>query len=604
MDKKKMISAAAAILAVCVYCLCVFKGVFYTPDKTISDSLYKQLDGPAREIKIIAIDEETLTEYGALSQWSRQKCAELVEYLTQDPGMAPAVIGLDIMFMGETDPEADARLVKACEQAGNVVTASNVLYRGRTKTSSSGERYFDSRNIDSVEMPYKALGAVTEQGYANTLISRDGVIRSMRVVEKYDGAIIESFDACIVRSYGEAGHDVGEYDAKAYTNAPVGFYYSGTVGEYTHFSMKDVLAGKVPTQEFRDSIVLVGAYATGLQDAYVAAIDRGHNMYGVEIHANIIQALMEGATYRPVSTWLYLLITTIVWLLLLWFGKRSKLLMAVGSSLVAVGLHLFAGVLLAKRGIQIPQFYALLLLLLTIGYYLVDKYLLEKLRRRKVLATFKKYVAPQVVDEIAGRGNYELKLGGEKKDIAVLFVDIRGFTPLSESLEPEQVVGILNEYLALTTKCIFDNNGTLDKFIGDATMAVFNAPFNQDDYEMCAIRTALAIRAGGDELSARLQEKYGKQVRFGIGVNCGEAVVGNIGCDVRMDYTAIGDTVNTSARLESKAAPGEILISPMLYERVKDKIRAELVGEMALKGKAENMLVYRVLGLTEGEGNV
>ena len=214
--------------------------------------------------------------------------------------------------------------------------------------------------------------------------------------------------------------------------------------------------------------------------------------------------------------------------------------------------------------------------------------------KRSIEKAFSKYVAPQVVAEISKDGSYELKLGGEKRDVAVLFVDIRGFTPLSESLEPEQVVDILNGYLALTTNCIFRHGGTLDKFIGDATMAVFNAPFDTEDYIYKAICTAWDIVQGGNRIEKEFLERYGKHVGFGVGVNCGPAVVGNIGCDFRMDYTAIGDTVNTAARLEANAPRGTVYISEYVYEQVKDRIKVEDVGEIPLKGKSKGVYVYSV----------
>ena len=221
-------------------------------------------------------------------------------------------------------------------------------------------------------------------------------------------------------------------------------------------------------------------------------------------------------------------------------------------------------------------------------------YLLEGVKRRKAISAFKKYVAPEVVDELAKGGDFQIKLGGEKKDIAVLFVDIRGFTPMSEGLSPEEVVEILNEYLSLTTKAIFKNKGTLDKFIGDATMAIFNAPFDLDDYVFRAVMTAMDIAKGSDELEKRLMERFGRSISFGIGVNCGEAVVGNIGCEHRMDFTAIGDTVNTAARLESNAARGQILISREVYERVKDRVEAKEIGVIPLKGKSQEVFVYQL----------
>ena len=214
-----------------------------------------------------------------------------------------------------------------------------------------------------------------------------------------------------------------------------------------------------------------------------------------------------------------------------------------------------------------------------------------------MLTAFRKYVAPQIVEEISRKGDFSIKLGGENRDVAVLFVDIRGFTTMSEALQPEEVVEILNEYLSLTTKCIFDNLGTLDKFVGDATMAVFNSPFDLPDYEYKAVCAAMDIVKGGEELEKVLLEKHGRSVGFGVGVNCGPAVVGNVGCEFRMDYTAIGDTVNTAARLEANAKKGQVLISDALYERLKDRIEVNEIGQIPLKGKSNGIMVYEVTKL-------
>jgi adenylate cyclase len=219
---------------------------------------------------------------------------------------------------------------------------------------------------------------------------------------------------------------------------------------------------------------------------------------------------------------------------------------------------------------------------------------LESIKKQRVINAFKKYVAPQVVDELAKKDDFSISLGGEKRHVAVLFVDIRGFTPMSEGLMPEEVVEILNEYLNLTTNAIFKNKGTLDKFIGDATMAIFNAPFDLDDYVFRAVCTAMDIAKGSNALDAKLQERFGRSVSFGIGVHCGDAVVGNIGCEHRMDFTAIGDTVNTAARLESNAARGQILISKEVYEHVKDRVDANAIGAIPLKGKRQEVFVYQL----------
>ena len=169
------------------------------------------------------------------------------------------------------------------------------------------------------------------------------------------------------------------------------------------------------------------------------------------------------------------------------------------------------------------------------------------LARQRVTRTFERYVAPEIVREILKEGSDSLKLGGTLCDIAVLFVDIRGFTTMSERLAPEEVVLILNRYLAMTSGCIENNRGTLDKFVGDATMAFWGAPLPVEDSVYLAAKTALEIARGADALSETLKREIGEELRVGVGFHYGPAVVGNMGSELRMDYTAIGDTVNTAA---------------------------------------------------------
>lgn len=168
---------------------------------------------------------------------------------------------------------------------------------------------------------------------------------------------------------------------------------------------------------------------------------------------------------------------------------------------------------------------------------------------------------------------------------------------MSESLEPETVVSILNRYLELTSSCIFDNGGTLDKFIGDATMAIFGAPVKMEDYVYKAVCAAYDMVVRAEEMSKELEKEYGKSVSFGVGVNCGKAVVGNIGTLRRMDYTAIGDTVNTAARLEANAPRGTVYISDEVYKRLEGRIKAESVGRIPLKGKSADIEVYKLLSI-------
>ena len=571
---------------------------FYNIDAYICDLAYQDLQGPNPDIRIIGIDEETLSEYGNFSNWSREKAAELVEYLCEDEETAPALIGFDIMFIGdsEVNPEADKRLVEACKKAGNVVLATNLLYRGTATRNEEGELYYDTFNIETEEMPFEALSNVADSGFATVITARDGFVRHAQLFAETPYGDRTCFAYSLYENYMEI---IGEEAVKPEVTKrnQVTFFYSGVVGEYSTVSLRDVLDGTVKRSEFTDCIVLVGAYAAGMQDAYRTAIDRGQSMYGVEINANLLQALMEGKTALTFPKEVHAIIMLIVTYIFFYLARKQRFFMAIIEAVVLMLAHIVIGRIMALNGRTITQFYVLIVFALIIVNLLIEKYLIEKLRRRKMLSTFKQYMAPQVVEKLTKGNDYEIKLGGEKRDVAVMFVDIRGFTPMSENLEPEQVVQILNEYLTLTTESIFKYNGMLDKFIGDATMAVFNAPFDLEDYLYAAVATAWDIKNGSEKLEKKLMEQFGRTVSFGIGVNCGDAVVGNIGCEFRMDYTAIGDTLNTAARLESKAKPGQILISEKLYKALEDRIEAEEVGEMELKGKSNKIMVYSVTSI-------
>lgn len=598
--KKNVKDLLLPIIPAAIMGLLVVLTPFYNPDAYICDLAYSNMTGPSSKIKIIGIDEETLSEYGNFSNWSREKSAELVELLCEDEATAPALVGFDIMFIGESDTKQDIddRLVAACEKAGNVVLATNLVYRGTTKEDENGELYYDTFNIEAEEMPFAALSEVADSGFATLVMAKDGFVRHAQLFADTENGSRASFAYTIYEDYMKIlGKDVVKPDVNGKNQ--VTFFFSGEVGEYSTFSLCDVLDGTVPKSEFTDCIVLVGAYATGMQDAYRPANDRGQNMYGVEINANLLQALIDGKTATALSNEIHAIIMMIFTYVLFYFVRKQKLIWAIIETVAAMVLHLLVGRILAINGKTITQFYVLLVFGLIIIYLLIEKYLLEKIRRRKMLSTFKQYMAPQVVDKLTKGNDFEIKLGGEKRDVAVLFVDIRGFTPMSENLQPEQVVQILNEYLSLTTESIFKHNGMLDKFIGDATMAVFNAPFDLEDYLYEAVATAWDIRCGSEKLEKKLMEQFGRTVSFGIGVNCGDAVVGNIGCEFRMDYTAIGDTVNTAARLESRAKPGQILISEKLYQALSDRIEVEEVGEMELKGKSKKIMVYSVTSITK-----
>ncbi len=562
-------------------------------DKAAEDMLYHHAGNIGENIKIIKIDDKTMNKMGDFSTWNRDVYAELTDILCVSEEIRPAVIGYDILFSVEKEAESDRRFVESCRKYDNVVTGFSYVFTKELSTDEDGNLVADAMTVQEKVLPYEELADVTEQGFVNALMDEDdSIIRSTFLYfDEETGERTQSFSAAIYAKYmeflgGEASYPIQESIMK--------FRYSGNPGDYENISLVDVLDGTVPAEAFDDCIVLVGAYAAGMLDAYFVPVDRAEQMYGVEIHANVIQALMENKDLNMIPRVVDgLIAAAIVVVLILICDKLSTAWVAVLCVATAV-VKLVLGYLMFCAGyagcvLAVPIWSILIgLCYIILHYYKVSA------SKRSIERAFSKYVAPQVVDEITRENTYELKLGGENRNIAVLFVDIRGFTPLSESLEPEQVVDILNGYLELTTASIFRHGGTLDKFIGDATMAVFNAPFDTEDYIYRAILTAWDIVQGGNRIEKEYFERYGKRVGFGVGVNFGPAVVGNIGCDFRMDYTAIGDTVNTAARLEANAPKGTVYISREVYEQLKDRITAEAIGEIPLKGKSKGVFVYSV----------
>jgi adenylate cyclase len=208
----------------------------------------------------------------------------------------------------------------------------------------------------------------------------------------------------------------------------------------------------------------------------------------------------------------------------------------------------------------------------------------------------KRFLSPNIADKIiAERGVSDFHLQSQKATVTVLFADIRGFTPLSEALAPLEVAQLLNSYFSEMCAIVFGNGGTLDKFIGDCMMVLFNAPVALADHEYVAVKTALQMRARLRQMLPAWKEKGIPEFQVGIGINCGEAVVGSIGTSARMEYTAIGDTVNISSRLCGIAKPNQVIISEAVYERVKDRFRSVSLGATQLKGKSRQVMVHEVL---------
>lgn len=576
-----------------------WSGIFDSVDNRLQDFHYQKGGLVSPEILVIGIDEETMQEYGSWQNWSRTGTTQLLEVLNRDPDYAPAVIGLDIGFFGESGAEADERLAAAASLVDNVVTTSYASF-GKELTEDEYGQFSTKDAVITYEVPYEGLREHVSYGFSNVPVDGDGIVRhSLYRIDTgmAEGGTAYSFAAELYRKYMgclpewiEQGESYGYIP---YSGLPFDYYGSETAG----LSFSKVVNGEIPAEMFAGCIVLVGPYTAGMMDSYFTPVSHDVPMYGVEVHANILQAFLEENRKTQVQGIGELLLTLAVMALAILCMRAKRVLISASLTAAVMACCWLGAGALYENGYVLPLLYPIgvppLFYVVHIGF----RYVTERRAKKRLEGIFGKYVSKDVAASIVKGGEEALKLGGQKKDVAVLFVDIRGFTPLSESLPPEKVVEILNRYLELTTNAVFSNRGTVDKFIGDATMALYNAPLDLDDYVFRAVKTGLDMAAAAEKLEKELALVTDKKVGFGIGINCGEAVIGNIGTASRMDYTAIGNTVNVAARLEGQAKAGEVVISQEVYDRLKGRLRTTSLGMRSLKGIAGETEVYRVDGI-------
>jgi len=564
----------------------------------LSDYLYQRGNIASGNISIIQIDENSLEELGPYQTWTRDNVASAIEMLNMDPENKPAVIGVDVLYIGNSNEESDDHLVQAAKDAGNVVFGSYINIESVMVEDEKGNHYM-SDEITLYEEPFSQLSEVSDVGFVNGFYDDDGIVRhGLKEVSLSDGRVIPSFSYEVYQKFAkENGLNT---DLNIPANRDNYWYvdftdYSG--GYSSEFSLSDLIEGEIPLEYFADGIVLIGPYAEGLMDSYHVAIDRSYDMYGVEIHANMIDQMIAGRFKKEVSKTVMALILAALCIVALLITFKGKLIYSIIYGLVMILGYPLMCCSLYKSGLKMDPLYVPLCIFVILVGSIVAHYIKASMEKRKVEGTFKRYVAPEIVDEIMHQGMDSIKLGGELVDCAILFVDIRGFTTMSEALSPEQVVAILNKYLNLTSSSIFKFGGTLDKFIGDATMAIFNAPLPQEDYIYKAVCAANDMVEKSHQLGEELEKEFGRRVYFGVGVHCGKAVVGNIGTDRRMDYTAIGDTVNTSARLEANAPKDTVYISKKVVDALDGRIECESVGNIPLKGKSEELEVFKLISV-------
>jgi adenylate cyclase len=578
---------------------------FYLIENNLSDRLTKELrEVEYDKIKILAIDEESLQEIGKWP-WPRDILAQVAQNLLDHGAQA---VFLDVLYSeASQNPEDDAAWQKVADQYDNIYLAT--YFEFQAKQAAVDQIQYKSINWPVISMNKEQIGHI------NVFPDRDQVVRRVILgVRDTQGEMIPAMSVRLANELLSPEKQISWNDqnnwymgqqeipinqrgevAFSYATSPQGKEFEGFETFPIHYLIKE----DIDPSYFQDSVVLIGPYSVGLQDMYYTPMSKSIPMFGVEIHANIVQSFLDGHIYSEVSKTTGLLILALISLISYLLMDRVKAKMAVVVLISLMITYIIVFYLVFKWQHQLlPYFYPLLAIIFAYITSLVSHYIREQRERNRVTGIFGRYVSKGVVDEILS-SDQEIKLGGVRKDVTLMFVDIRGFTPLSEKMEPEDVINILNEYLDLCTKAVFTYEGTLDKFIGDGVMSIFGAPIEQEDHTLRAVKAALEMKSGSDGLAKRLQEQYGRTVSFGIGINSGPAVIGNIGSQDRLDYTAIGDTVNLAARLESNAKPGQILISKDTYERVKDDFIITPLESMKVKGKEQPIMVYQVEGERE-----
>ncbi|GIP49611.1 adenylate/guanylate cyclase domain-containing protein [Paenibacillus sp. J53TS2] len=572
----------------------VYRGYPSSLDSWVEDRVYQRQGFADSRIVLIGIDDESIRSLGQWP-WPRSVHAELLDRISSGH---PAVVAFDLTFqVPSSSPGEDAAWVEAVSKAGNVVLPTYGTFPP-----------FQKRGVVqalTLADPFDALReAAAAVGHINVMADQDQIVRRSLLRFEYKGRAVNHMAWEIYRLYATHVQDRNPSGGmRPLESPPVDEFgrfvvpFTGIPGQYEMFSYASVLRGDIPADYFADKIVMIGPYTASLQDNYVTPLDHHTPMYGVEIHANIVQALLENNDKKTVEWhWNALLLLVMGAAAYVFFRlvhpAYSLLMLAVLTALLLAG-----GRWLYDKGLLISIGYPLIFLGAFYLAALLLRYFYEWTERRRVTEIFGRYVAPQVVNQILSAGRDGLKLGGVRRTLTVMFVDIRGFTSLSESSEPEEIVSVVNEYLDLAARCIFRYEGTLDKFIGDAAMAIFNAPLEQEDHAFKAVQAALAIQKGAAELESKWKARLNREISFGIGIHTGPAVFGNIGSRKRMDYTAIGDTVNTAARLESRAKPGRILLSEAVYVQIEGRVAVSRSGFYQLKGKEQEIVAYEVEGL-------
>jgi adenylate cyclase len=525
------------------------------------------------DIIFVKVDDRTFSQLGVQWPFPRSLHARVINRLR---AAGAKTIAVDIQFTEPTVPRQDNALIESIARAGGVVLST-------TEVNKRGEsRIFGGESV------VREIGAHA----GNTVIEPDagGAVRKMHY--EFDG--LPSF--AIVTAEAASGEAIDPATMEGDGSAWIDF--RGPPGTFRQVSYSSVLRGEVPDAVFRGKTVIVGASAPSLQDLHATSTTGDELMAGPEIQANAIWTAEHGFPLSSSGLIVDLMLILLMAVAPAAATLRLKPPLALLVALALGLLYALAAQLAFDGGTMLTFVYPLFALALSALGALAVNYVLNSMERQRVHDTFSRFVPAAVVNDVLARTDQDLRLGGVG---SVLFCDLRGFTSFSEALPPDSVIEVLNHYLEEMSDAIMDHGGTLVAYMGDGIMAVFGAPLEQPnhaDRALAAAREMLDLRL--PRFNKWLEEAgMGRGFAIGIGLNSGPVMSGQVGSKRRIEYTAIGDTTNTAARLEgmTKGSGHQLYVADSTRQALADgDDDLELVGELEVRGRTHPITVWTLPG--------
>lgn len=447
-------------------------------------------------------------------------------------------------------------------------------------------------------------------GYFNMFPDPDGVVRWIPAVIKFKDALYAPLSMMAASAYldeplsvkvadfGVESVDLGTQSVPTNEAGQVLINYHGPEKTFPHISITDILNDNVPAEMLAGKIVMIGATAVGIYDLRVTPF--GSVFPGLEIHANVVSSVLQNRfIIHPPWGVIFDLIAILIAGFLLGFvlARTGVIAGGVTAFTLAAAFILFCQYMFSSQGLVLNLVYPVTVLIITYTAITGYKYLSESHQKKFIRDAFSSYLAPTVVKQLIDSPE-TLSLGGEERTITAFFSDVQGFTGISEKLTPNELVELLNEFLTEMTDVILEHEGTVDKFEGDAIIAFFGAPNYLENQAEVACMACIDMQARLEKMRARWREQGQPELHMRIGLCTGPAVVGNMGSKSRMDYTMMGDTVNTAARLEgvNKIYGIYTLISDSTRHDAGDSIVTREIDSINVVGKAVPITVYQILG--------